>query len=387
MTTPHGGSTLPGYIEHSVFEEEKICMSLVHGGNVYEVAARLGCDPDSLLDYSASINPLGPPPGLLEEMNIYYKWLQHYPDIGNRSLLEALCRFHEIPLDQVLVGNGSTELIYWLPKLLGIHKAVVVLPTFSEYGKAFELQGVSLSKLITSPERHFQPTVEQLESLCNAVSPEAILFTHPGSPAGTLLPRAVREWLLEKSRKEKVYCIVDEAFVDFCEGESLKGFLNEWPNLVLIRSMTKFYGIPGLRVGYLLTSRGIAGSIKDSLPPWSVGTLAQIGGVYCLGREEYRRETLKLVEAERRFLSESIGGIDGFRVFPGEANYLLVELDEKLPPTSALQMYLLSSHRILVRDCSSFEGMGDHYLRLAIRLPEQNRKIVDGIKDWAARQA
>ncbi|GLI34055.1 pyridoxal phosphate-dependent aminotransferase [Desulforhabdus amnigena] len=357
-------------------------MAIVHGGNVYEIAARLGCSPDSLLDYSASINPLGPPPGLMEEFTTCFHRLQHYPDIANRSLIEALSRFHGLPENRIVVGNGSTELIYWLPRALEMRKGGVVLPTFGEYRKAFELQGVEMQRVVTVPDTHFQPTVEQLDTLCDKVSPEAILFTHPGSPSGTLLSPAVREWIREKSRPGGIVCIVDEVFVDFCEEESLKRTLTESCKLVLIRSMTKFYGIPGLRLGYLLTSDDIAARMRHFLPPWSVNTLAQIAGAFCLGQDAYRRETLKLVEHERTEFARQLEKLDGLKVYPGRANYLLVELGRKLPPAAVLQEELLHSRGILIRDCSSFEGLNEHFIRLAVRLPEQNRRVLDGITDW-----
>jgi threonine-phosphate decarboxylase len=368
------------------FSKEKSYMSFAHGGNVYEIASRLGCSPDAILDYSASINPLGPPPGLTEEFSTYLHRLQHYPDIGNSALLSGLCDFHGVPTSRIVVGNGSTELIYWLPKVLGISKAVVVLPTFSEYRKAFELQGVHMHKLFTAPEALFQPTVEQLESLCRKVSPEAILFTHPGSPSGAALPPSVRDWIIEKARGgEGMCCIVDEVFVDFCEEESLKSFLSEGRRLVLIRSMTKFYGVPGLRLGYLLTCDDVAGRMRNALPPWSVNTLAQIAGEYCLRQTGYQYETLELIERERRRMSERLEGLRGFHVLPGRANYLLVKMDEKLPSAEMLQRDLLDSDRILVRDCNTFEGLSDHYIRLAIRLPEQNEGLLNGLEAWAEK--
>ena len=357
-------------------------MNIVHGGNVYEVASRLGCAPEAVLDYSASINPLGPPAGLLEEFNRYFTRLQHYPDIGNTSLLDALSRFHDLPSEQIVVGNGSTELIYWLPAVLGIRSAVVVLPTFGEYRKAFELQDIRMHKLFTTAGEGFQPTVEQLDAVCKEVSPEAILFTQPASPAGTLLSQPVRDWLARKSRETNLICIVDEVFVDFCEEESLKGLLETSPRLVLIRSMTKFYGIPGLRLGYLLTSKELADRMHASLPPWSVNTLAQLAGEYCLAQEEYRLETLKLVERERRRMAERLEELKSCRVFPGNANYLLVRLEDSLPDAGVLRQDILAAERIIIRDCRSFEGLSDRYFRLAVRLPEQNDRLLDGIERW-----
>ncbi len=357
-------------------------MTLAHGGNVYEISSRLGCSPDSILDYSASINPLGPPSGLLDEFVSSFHRLQHYPDIGNRLLIDSIARFHDVPADCVVVGNGSTELIYWLPKVLGIRSAAVALPTFSEYRKAFELEGIELEKLFTSREQGFQPTVEQLESVCRAASPEAVLLTHPGSPSGMLLDSSVVDWIAGKGPGGPV-CIIDEVFVDFCERCSLKSLLaGPADRLVIIRSMTKFYGLPGLRIGYLLASEDIARKMRDSLPPWSVNTLAQIAGAYCFERKDYQAKTLEVVGAERERMKRGLEELGLLRVFPGVANYLLVEMDEKLPSVTALRNDLLDRDRILIRDCSSFEGLGDHYFRLAVRMPEQNERLMAGITRW-----
>jgi threonine-phosphate decarboxylase len=357
-------------------------MSIVHGGNVYEIALRLGCSPDALLDYSASINPLGPPPGLMEELARYFHRVQHYPDISNRALTQDLADLHAVSSSRVAVGNGSTELIYWLPKALNISNAVIALPTFGEYRKAFELEGVNLHKLMTSKENHYQPSVEQLDAVCAEVSPQAILFTHPGSPSGTLLSDDVCEWLLRKSRDDGIYCIVDEVFVDFCEEESLKKYLEDSPRLVLIRSMTKFYGVPGLRLGYLLTSPEVVERVNRHVPAWSVSTLAQIGGSYCLHQEDYRQRTLDVVKSERESLAKRLESLDGCRVYPGEANYLLIELADWLPPAAVLRDAILVSEKIIIRDCLSFEGLNDHFVRVAIRLPEQNRRLSEGIARW-----
>lgn len=360
-------------------------MSIVHGGNVYEVADGLGISPDSILDFSASINPQGPPAGLLETFNKYYHRLQHYPDIHNRSLVDAIARVHGMPSGRVVVGNGSTELIYVLPRALGIRTALIVLPTFSEYRRAFASQQIDLTDLITTGENYFQPTVEQLESTVEAVRPEAILVTHPGSPAGCVLPSSVRKWLAAKSAQNGIYCLVDEVFVDYCEEKSFKGLIDESSKLIIIRSMTKFYGIPGLRLGYLLTSENLAESIAAHLPPWSVNTLAQIAGKYCLEQDQYRAGSLSFMEQERTRMLTRLNGLKGCRVFPSRANYVLIELASGLPAASELQQELLSSDRILIRDCSSFEGLNSRYVRFAVRLPDQNDRLLDAFARWLAR--
>ncbi len=356
-------------------------MTLVHGGNVYELASRSGCSPEDIVDFSASINPLGPPRGLNELISRYFCRLQHYPDINNRLLIDSLSGLHEIPSECIVPGNGSTELIYWLPKALGIGRVLAVMPTFSEYCKAFELQGVDVHKLVCSADNFFQPTVAQLEEAVDQFRPEAILLTHPGSPSGSLLSNEVIDWVASNSN-EGIKFIVDEVFIDFCEEKSLKRLLGTCSGLVLIRSLTKFYGMPGLRVGYILSSASLAGDIRRFVPPWSVNTLAQAAGAYCMHQEDYRRKTLEVVARERQKIHEQLSEMPGLSVFPGEANYLLVKLDRRLPSSEVLKRDLFESGLMLIRNCGSFEGLDDFYFRVAVRLPQQNEKLLEGIRSW-----
>lgn len=328
-------------------------MTVVHGGNVYELASRIGCSPDDILDYSASINPLGPPPGLSELLTLYFHRLQHYPDIRNHQLIGALSELHGIDPECIVAGNGSTELIYWLPKALGIRRALIALPTFGEYGKAFELQGVEVEKIFATPENLFQPTVDQLQAAVGKGSPEAVLLTHPGSPGGTLLGPDTREWIIEKSRTGSILFVMDEVFVDFCEDESFKGLLRESSNIAIIRSLTKFYGLPGLRIGYLISSRKISERVRRFIPPWSVNTLAQIAGVYCLKQDEYRARTLGLVKGERERLLREAQGNSGFSCLRGGS---------QLPAYKAGRS--LAGSRPAQAGCSRFRSDSDSRLRV-----------------------
>jgi threonine-phosphate decarboxylase len=184
-----------------------------------------------------------------------------------------------------------------------------------------------------------------------------------------------------------VFGIIDEVFVDFCEEESHKHFLVDSEGLLIIRSMTKFYGLPGLRIGYLMTSKALAARLRHFLPPWSVNTYAQVSVPYCLNQEEYREKTREFISHERGRLIKLLQSLEGCQVFPGKANYLLVRLGEHLPPAGKLRQDLLTSDRILIRDCHSFEGLDDHYVRLAIRLPEQNQRLFDAMVRWVKAHA
>lgn len=356
--------------------------ALIHGGNVFEAARRLGCAPEEILDFSASINPLGPPPGLLEVVIKAFELVRHYPDIANRAFVEAVSERFRIDADRIAVGNGSTELIYALPYALGTSRVLAVVPTFKEYLQAFSLSGSRVDLCVAAAEHHFQPTVHQLEQALEAKDPEAVLVTHPGSPSGSLLPQNVRRFLLEQSRVRNFTLVVDEVFVDFCEEESLLEELTRHDRLILIRSLTKFYGIPGLRLGYGLTSSALAERLRRRIPPWSVNTLAQAAGVYCFQQGSYREKTVALVREERMRLSRALARIPGLTVFPSAANYVLVRLDHHFPTAAELKENLLVGRRLLIRDCANFDGLTPRDFRVAVRLPRENDRLIEALAAW-----
>ncbi|MBC7360140.1 MAG: pyridoxal phosphate-dependent class II aminotransferase, partial [Desulfacinum sp.] len=311
-----------------------------------------------------------------------YGRLQHYPDIHNRTLVDALARRHHVRPEQVVVGNGSTELIYALPRILGVSRVLTALPTFTEYVRAFSAAGVEVERCYGIWENGLQPTAEQIGEHLDRQRPDAVLVTHPGSPSGTLLSESLRAWLVEETRRRGVALVVDEVFIDFCEEASFLPHLAAHPGLVLLRSMTKFYGIPGLRLGYLLASPEIAGAAAGYLPPWSVNTLAQEAGAYCLEQLDYRRETLEMVYGERDRLKIALEGMGGFSVLPGRANYLLVRMADELPDAPALRDALLRRERVLIRECASFDGLTPRDFRIAVRLPAQNDRLLSALRRW-----
>jgi threonine-phosphate decarboxylase len=142
-----------------------------------------------------------------------------------------------------------------------------------------------------------------------------------------------------------------------------------------------------LRLGYLLASERLAARLRHFLPPWSVNTYAQVAGPFCFAQHEYREKTLELIAREREKLVNYLKTLGGCRIFPGKANYLLMALEKNLPPARKLQQDLLTSERILVRDCHSFEGLDDHYVRFAIRLPEQNQRLLEALARWVKTQS
>ncbi len=350
-------------------------MKRTHGGNIYEVAKKLRKDPSEILDFSASINPMAPPPGL--EQNLFQKFplARNYPDINNTELISLLAETHNCSTHQVMVANGSTEIIYLLPHALGIRSALIVSPSFSEYENALMLARCSVVLAQASESNEFQPTKDFISYYLEQMRVDAVLLANPNSPAGALLDEETLNWILFLCKSTGSLVVLDEVFVDFCESRSFKTLINSHRNLLIIRSMTKFYGLAGLRLGYALGSPMLISKLKKHQPPWSINTLAQYAGIYCLKQDGFREKTIKFVERERRRFAEKIEKTDGFNVYPGNANFLLVKISDHLPPASTLHEFLLN-RGILIRDCSTFPGLGSHFFRIAVRKPDENDELV-----------
>jgi threonine-phosphate decarboxylase len=340
-----------------------------HGGNVFAVARQLGVPPEEILDFSASINPLGPPPGMREAVAAAFDRLVHYPDSDCTELTAALACRHGVEPSNACVANGSTELIFLLPRLLPLGRALLVAPTFSEYARALTQAGWGCDRFVLSPDDGFSLPLDALRR--ELAKGYGLLFLcNPGNPTGRLYVRSEVAALLDLCREAGTLLVLDEAFMDFCEEGSAKDLVVAGGAGVVLRSMTKFYAMPGLRLGYALASAPLVERLAALRPPWSVGTLAQAAGLSALADGGHAARTLDCVAVERAFLAVGLAALPGVRLYPGAANYLLARLDGGLA-AAELQNRLIKE-RILVRDCANFAGLDGRFFRVAVRTREEN---------------
>jgi threonine-phosphate decarboxylase len=350
-----------------------------HGGDVKRWARLKGVDAREILDFSASINPLGPPPSARRAFIKSYGEISHYPDPCAEKLKEALAQHHGMKPAEVLVGNGSTQLIYLLCAALRPHTALVVGPAFSEYTNALALAGANIRLLTLSADGGFRFSTETLmgawEKDCNVM-----FLSTPNSVTGQLIPRAEVEKIAHAALKRKSLVVVDEAFIDFVEGESVKTIARQNPYLIVLRSLTKYYALPGLRLGYLLGEAHRVAQLAAYQEPWSVNGPALNVALACLKDTSFTAKTDRWLERERRFLSERLTALEGFRPFPSRANFLLVKIEDKGVNALQLRSFLLGK-RVLIRTCDSF-ALGLNYFRVAVRRHKENRRLLAALKEW-----
>lgn len=357
-----------------------------HGGDVHAVVRETGRPLRAVLDFSASINPLGPSPLARRALVASLATVTHYPDPACVALRDALAKRHDLPADWFLVGNGSSELIALLPLALSIRHALIVGPTFSEYERAVTAAGGLITRVQASREKLYRPRVESVLAAIRAEGRaagrrptfDAVFLCNPNSPTGWSVPReAVRE-VARAAARRGLWMIVDETFADYCEERSVLPWLQREPRLLLLRSFTKFYALPGLRIGYLAARPALLARLRRRQPPWSVNQPAQAAALAALEDRAHAARSLAFMRAERARLASRLARLPGLTVVPSEANFLMVELPRGL--TALRVVAALRREGLLIRDCSGVPGLNDRTIRVAVRSRTENRRLFAGLR-------
>ncbi|MFC3748454.1 pyridoxal phosphate-dependent aminotransferase [Paenibacillus sp. GCM10012306] len=356
-----------------------------HGGDLLTAAELYGGKGRAFLDFSANINPLGPPPGLLERLREALPSVTAYPDPGHRIFKGLLAETLGVPGEWLTVGNGAAESMSLLLLALAPSRVGLAEPCFSEYRQLSEQFGAEVLTVQGTRENGYRAGVEELSGLLDRV--ELLFLGQPNNPNGIQYSLDELVLLAEKAEASGAYLAVDEAFIDFIEPGQRATLLPElarFPHTVLIRSMTKFYAIPGLRLGFTIAHPSLGAAMSDKQVTWSVNTLALLAGEACLtSGQAYERRTRELIAAQRKLLLEGLTRI-GCDVLPGEANFLLCGLPQ---PWSAAEMQAcLGDSGILVRSCAMYPGLGPGHIRIAVKGHEDNTILLQRIEEIIREQ-
>ncbi|MEH2374485.1 threonine-phosphate decarboxylase CobD [Nostoc sp.] len=367
-----------------------------HGGNLAWAAALAGCPPDAILDFSASISPLGPPNSAIAAIQSQIGNLKHYPDPNYSELRLALSHFHKLPSEWILPGNGSAELLTLIGRELAqLAATTLITPAFGDYyrtlaaynAKVLEcplslVTGHTLREGVRVASRREAPrslVLSEAEVLVidkgQRTKDKGLLLNNPHNPTGKLFSRESILPYLEQF----ALVVVDEAFMDFVppnEEQSLIPVVQEYANLVILRSLTKFYSLPGLRLGYAIAHPDCLAKWQLWRDPWPVNTLAAAAAIAALQDTEFQQQTWAWLPPARNQLFQGLAKIPGLQPQASAANFLLVESQKS---TSQLQQQLLKHHQILIRDCLSFQELGDRFFRVAVRSHSDNQRLLTAL--------
>ena len=346
-----------------------------HGGNVKELAALSGRPEEEILDFSANINPLGLPEWFRPLISSKISSIVHYPDPDCSSLVQAFSARHGVRAEEVLFGNGSSEILYLLPRVLEAERAVIPVPAYVDYATASQAAGLKVERVILQEKDGF---VLDLRALQTRLQGREIVFLgQPNNPTGLLFDS--ENLRRTAGRRPHSIFVVDEAFAEFIEGmDSLSR--NRPPNVIVLCSLTKFFAIPGLRLGCAVMNPEWVNRLREIAPPWSVNTFAQAVGEAGLVDDTYAVRTRQFVREQREILARELKDLSGLTVYPGRANFLLVRIDRKEPDARELARKLLG-RGIAIRVCDNFQGLDSRFFRVAVRTQEENARLCSALRE------
>ncbi|MEO9307708.1 MAG: threonine-phosphate decarboxylase CobD [Nitrososphaera sp.] len=327
-----------------------------------------------LLDFSSNVNPLGFPPSVKNAFKNLSQ-ISIYPDPDSNELRTALQKFIGISKNQIVVGNGATEIIYnYCTAFLKNQNVLIPIPTFSEYESAAKLHNAKL---------YFFKTMDlnkDLDEFNNMISEKNCVFLcNPNNPTGSILKKQNVLRIIESAYNKSAMVFLDECFIELVPdtNESVISYLREFDNLFILRSLTKSFGLAGLRIGYGIGNKKIIEILQKIKIPWNVSGTAQQSAIMALSDKSHIPKTLNLIKKESKFLINSISNIPGFTCYNSATNFILIRSDI---PSSKLQSKLLKKN-ILVRDCSTFRGLNSSFIRIAIRTHKENIRLIEALKE------
>lgn len=353
-----------------------------HGGNVKEICRKYNLNWKEIIDFSANINPLGMPKRVKDSIKGNLEEIEKYPDISYYELREAISEYENKKLgginivlrDNLILGNGAAEVIYSVVRAISPNKTMIISPTFSEYEKAVLSISKDIVRYNLKEEDNFSLTDSILEAINDDI--DMIFICNPNNPTGSIVSKELIINILKRSKLTKTFVVVDESFLDFINDDlSMISYIDKYTNLIIIKSLTKFFALPGLRIGYGLSKNIELCEVSSKMTPaWNVNTLADISARECLKDKKYIAETIDLMEKERNYLYNEIRKVNYLKVYEPSVNFIFFKTNISID----LKKELLKRN-ILIRSCSNYNGLDEKYFRIAVRGHEENIKIINAL--------
>ncbi len=367
-------------IESLIKDNVKNLKPCVHGAEVLGAAEESGLLPQDILDFSSSVNPLGPSEKALDAAKAAFSQIAAYPDSNSNELRQVIASHNGINKGHIVVGNGSTELMYLFAEvfLKEGDKVVMPAPTFGEYESAVRKTGIipKFAKL----NKDFNIDSEAFKhEMANA---KLVFLCNPNNPTSNLIPKQTLIDITETALKQNTLVFLDEDFLEFVEDEknlTMIGRIKQYPNLFILRSFTKIYGLTGLRVGYGIANEEIISVLSCAKIPWNVNCLAQAAAVAALKDEEHLRVTRELIKKEKLWLHNELSKFGAFKFSPPDANFFFIDIRKSGLTATRIKNSVLKQG-ILIRDCTSFKGLDEFYIRVAVKTHVENERLIEAFK-------
>lgn len=346
-----------------------------HGGDIY--TEKTTADGKEFVDFSANINPLGLPLGVKNAIKHALKDCVNYPDPFCRDLAAATGSFLGVKPEYLFFGNGAADVLFRLALAERPKNALILAPTFADYEKALTTVNCNVKYYKLKEEYDFNVHWDIVSKVTQRTN--FVVICNPNNPTGHVMDRNYLERILQKLHTVGGRLVVDECFMDFVnkdEAYSLRDLLESYPELVILKAFTKTFAMPGVRLGYCMTSDArLMQRLHESGQDWSVSVLAQKAGIAALNEHEYLHESMLLIEEEREYLKTQLESL-GAKVYGSKANYIFFYMKE---PVNLKE--LLHKQGFLIRSCANYEGLGEGYYRVAVKTRVLNRALIKAIKE------
>jgi threonine-phosphate decarboxylase len=350
----------------------------LHGGQLRQIAERFSVEASQLLDFSANINPEGPPSTVIPALHTSLSDLRNltdYPDLQQPVLKRAIAVYAGVTPQNIIIANGFVPLLEATLKTLSIRSCRLPVPAFIEYRKTLERANVTVVLHPLHAEDRFHYDAASLTSpQC-----DALLLANPQNPSGVGHDSTRMRQIVTEAARHNTFVLLDEAFIDYVPHHSLTRATEEHPNLIVFRSVTKFHAIPGLRVAYAIANPTLASSISENLPPWPVTTLASQAAIAALSDQPYIERSIRENDDRRAALQHSLQSL-GLTVYPSAANFLLFALPVGIDPDTFWEEMIVD-HNIVLRNCANYEGLPPGHFRVAVKTPEENTKLEQALRN------
>lgn len=353
-------------------------MNELHGGNIYHYS---GLSPDEILDFSANINPLPYPPSAAQAIQDAFHSLRRYPDLQEKELRQSIANYEKLPQELIQTGNGAADLLFRIVAALSPKKAAIITPTFSEYDEAVRAIGAERTFVLLSRDNDFAPD----EEILNKIPPKTdlLFLCSPNNPTGKLASLSLIEKLLKKGESEGFFLLLDESFMDFredCREKTASPLLHKYHNLIILKSLTKFLGIAGARIGYsLCADLELTEKLKQRTPPWMINIFAQKLAVTLLKEQDFQKTTRKWAAEESKWLYNRLREFEGIHPYVPGCNFIFLEVCGNSKPD--LKNQLLKTEKILIRQCAEYQGLSKNDYRVCVSLRENNERLLAGLKN------
>ena len=356
-----------------------------HGSDLEKIQAVYGIKKEDIISFSANVNPLGVSFRLRETLTGHIDAITSYSDREYTSLRKCIARYTGTDMDNIVVGNGSTELISLFIQITHPAKALIVGPTYSEYEREVAMGGGRSHYFSLTEEKEFELDVPALTcELSQGV--DLLILCNPNNPTSSVITRNQMRTILDYCKKKSITVLVDETYIEFAEDTdavTAVPLTEYYNNIIILRGISKFFAAPGLRLGYAICgNRDLLKEINQKKNPWTINSLAAIAGEIMFTDQEYIAETRTLIASERKRVSEELAKIPAYKVFPSHCNFCLVKI-QKDTLTSEDVFDAAIRRNLMIRDCSTFPFLSNRYFRFCYMMPEQNDRLLAVLKELA----